>query len=196
MKKTKTTKKSRRNKAKQDKKVFDEPQELKKAPHTYVIHRGLSCKKLKKKNHKISNNKFLLPGPFMLTLSRDMRKMMEPFTASSLQEKKSNKIKDFVSLSGIFHVSHMVLFTRSEKSMSMKIARMPKGPTLSFRVQSFILAKDVLSSMKKQFVEEEAFKHPPLVVLNSFTGEGNHMKLMAHTFQNMFPSINLTTVRN
>jgi ribosome biogenesis protein SSF1/2 len=130
----------------------------------------------------------------MLTLSRDFRKMMEPFTASALQEKKSNKIKDFVSLSGIFHVSHMTLFTRSEKSMSLKIARLPKGPTLSFRVHSFILSKDVLSSLKKQIVEEGAFKHPPLVILNSFTGEGNHMKLMAHTFQNMFPPLNLTTV--
>lgn len=120
---------------------------------------------------------------------------MEPFTASHLQEKKTNKIKDFVSLSGIFHVSHMCLFTRSEKSMSMKTARMPQGPTLTFRVHSFILAKDVLSSLKKQIVEETAFKHPPLVILNSFSGEGNHMKLMAQTFQNMFPPLNLTTIK-
>lgn len=32
------------------------------------------------------------------------------------------------------------------------------------------------------------------VILNNFTGEGNHMKLMASTFQNMFPTINLATV--
>lgn len=120
---------------------------------------------------------------------------MEPFTASHLQEKKTNKIKDFVSLSGVFHVSHMCLFTRSAKSMSLKIARMPQGPTLTFRVHSFILAKDVLSSLKKQIVEESAFKHPPLVILNSFSGEGNHMKLMAQTFQNMFPPLNLTTIK-
>lgn len=155
---------------------FDEPLELKKAPHTFVIHRGLSC-------------------PYMMTLSRDFRKLMEPFTASHLQEKKSNKIKDFVSLSGIFHVSHMCLFTRADKSMTMKVARMPQGPTLTFRVHSFILAKDVLTSLKKQFVEETAFKHAPLVILNSFSGEGNHMKLMAQTFQNMFPPLNLTTVK-
>lgn len=30
--------------------------------------------------------------------------------------------------------------------------------------------------------------------MNNFTGEGNHMKLMANTFQNMFPTINLATV--
>lgn len=134
-------------------------------------------------------------GPFMMTLSRDFRKMMEPFTASQLQERKSNKIKDFVSLSGIFHVSHMCLFTRSEKSISMKISRMPQGPTLTFKVHSFILAKDVLSSLKKQYVEESSFQHPPLVILNSFSGEGNHMKLMANTFQNMFPALNLTTIK-
>lgn len=150
--------------------------ELKRAPHTFVIHRGLSC-------------------PYMLTLSRDLRKLMEPFTATHLQEKKTNKIKDFVSLSGIFHVSHMCLFTRSEKSMSLKIARMPQGPTLSFKVHSFILTKDVLSSLKKQFVEETSFQHAPLVILNSFSGEGNHMKLMAQTFQNMFPPLNLTTLK-
>jgi ribosome biogenesis protein SSF1/2 len=131
----------------------------------------------------------------MMTLSRDFRKMMEPFTASQLQEKKSNKIKDFVSLSGIFHVSHMCLFTRSEKSISMKVSRMPQGPTLSFKVHSFILAKDVISSLKKQWVEEGSFQQPPLVILNSFSGEGNHMKLMANTFQNMFPPLNLTTIK-
>lgn len=131
----------------------------------------------------------------MMTLSRDFRKMMEPFTASQLQERKSNKIKDFVSLSGIFHVSHMCLFTRSEKTMTMKVSRMPQGPTLTFKVHSFILAKDVISSLKKQWVEEGSFQHPPLVILNSFSGEGNHMKLMANTFQNMFPPLNLTTMK-
>lgn len=131
----------------------------------------------------------------MLTLSRDFRKMMEPFTASQLQERKSNKIKDFVSLSGIFHVSHMCLFTRSEKAMSMKVARMPQGPTLTFKVHSFILSKDVVSSLKKQWVEEGSFQQPPLVILNSFSGDGNHMKLMANTFQNMFPALNLTTMK-
>ncbi|CRK88227.1 CLUMA_CG002008, isoform A [Clunio marinus] len=168
--------KTKKNKQRGNNKIVDEPIELKNAPHTFVIHRGLSC-------------------PFMLTLSRDFRKMMEPFTATHLQERKSNKIKDFVSLCGIFHVSHMCLFTRSEKSISMKVSRLPQGPTLSFKVHSFILAKDVLSSLKKQYVEEGLFKQAPLVILNSFSGEGNHMKLMANTFQNMFPPLNLTTLK-
>lgn len=72
---------------------------------------------------------------------------------------------------------------------------MPQGPTLSFRVHSFILAKDVVSSLKKQFVEESSFQHAPLVILNNFTDEGNHTKLMAQTFQNMFPPLNITTIK-
>lgn len=30
--------------------------------------------------------------------------------------------------------------------------------------------------------------------MNNFSGEGKHLKLMATTFQNMFPTINLATV--
>lgn len=64
-----------------------------------------------------------------------------------------------------------------------------------FKVHSYSLARDVISMLKKQLVIEEAFKHSPLVVLNNFTGEGTHLKLMATTFQNMFPTINLTNVK-
>lgn len=88
----------------------------------------------------------------------------------------------------------MCIFTRTELGMYMKIAKLPRGPTLTFKVHSFTLAKDVVSSLKKQFVFDEVFKHSPLIVLNSFSGEGMHMKLMATTFQNMFPTINLTNV--
>lgn len=52
-----------------------------------------------------------------------------------------------------------------------------------------------MAATKKQFHEEEAFQHPPLVIMNSFAGEGKHIKLMAATFQNMFPTINLTNVQ-
>lgn len=72
--------------------------------------------------------------------------------------------------------------------------RLPRGPTLTFRIHNFSLAKDVVSSLKKQVVIEEAFKTSPLLVLNSFSGEGMQMKMMASMFQNMFPTINLTSI--
>ncbi|XP_065095739.1 protein Peter pan [Ochlerotatus camptorhynchus] len=171
-------KKGRRNKSKVkvDTPVFEESTAVKNAPHTYVIHRGERCSSV-------------------VSLSRDFRRMMEPFTASALRERRVNKIKDFVHLSGFFHVSHMCLFSLSPQTLSLKIIRMPKGPTLTFRVTQYTLAKDVISMSKKQFVDEESFHTPPLVILNSFSGEGKHLKLMASTFQNMFPAINLSTVK-
>lgn len=78
--------------------------------------------------------------------------------------------------------------------MYLKIIRFPRGPTLTFKIHNFSLAKDVVSSLKKQAVVDEAFKTSPLLVLNSFSGEGMQMKMMASMFQNMFPTINLTSV--
>lgn len=146
------------------------------APHSFVLHRGLPC-------------------PYIVALTLDYRRMMEPYTASALRERRSNKIKDFVSLSGVFHVSHMCIFNKSQQQLSYKVARLPRGPTLTFRVHQFTLAKDVIASVRKQYVDEEAFKHAPLIILNNFAGEGKHLKLMATTFQNMYPTINLATVQ-
>ncbi|XP_005180404.1 protein Peter pan [Musca domestica] len=152
-----------------------EPSELAEAPHSFIIHRGLSC-------------------PFITDLTLDFRRIMEPFTASELKEKKINRIKDFVAVSSFFHVSHMGIFNKAATQLSFKVARLPRGPTLTFKVHQFTLARDVISQNKKQFIDEGMFKHSPLVVMNNFTGDGKHLKLMAHTFQNMFPAINLAEV--
>ncbi|XP_012285646.1 protein Peter pan [Orussus abietinus] len=153
----------------------NEKEDLINAPHSFVIHRGL-------------------PGGHIVELTKDFRKVMEPFTAVSLKARRRNTIKDFVSVSGVLHVSHMCIFTRTELGMYLKLCRVPRGPTLSFKITSFSLARDVVSALKKQLVSEEAFKSSPLIILNNFSGEGMQMKLMASMFQNMFPTINLTKV--
>ncbi|KAH1029042.1 protein Peter pan [Dendroctonus ponderosae] len=158
-----------------NKNVYTEPDEVVNAPHSFVIHKGL-------------------PGGSTLELTKDFRKVMEPFTASSLKERKKNTIKDFVAVAGVLHVSHLSIFSRTELGMYLKITRLPRGPTLTFKIHNFTLARDVVSSLRKQMVVEEAFKHSPLVILNSFSGEGLQMKMMASMFQNMFPTINLTNV--
>ncbi|XP_011881559.1 PREDICTED: protein Peter pan [Vollenhovia emeryi] len=152
-----------------------EREELVNAPHSFVLHRGL-------------------PGEHIVEITKDFRKVMEPFTASSLKARKKNTIKDFVSIASVLHVSHMCMFTKTELGMYLKICKLPRGPTLTFKIHSFSLARDVVSMLKKQLVYEEAFKTSPLLVLNNFSGEGMHLKLIASTFQNMFPTINLTTV--
>ncbi|XP_029166344.1 protein Peter pan [Nylanderia fulva] len=152
-----------------------EKEELVRAPHSFVFHRGL-------------------PGEHIVELTKDFRRVMEPFTASSLKIRKKNTIKDFVSVASVLHVSHICMFTKTELGMYLKLCRLPRGPTLSFKIHSFSLARDVISKLKKQMVYEEAFKNAPLVILNNFSGEGMQLKLIASTFQNMFPTINLTTI--
>ncbi|XP_063976507.1 protein Peter pan [Diachasmimorpha longicaudata] len=152
-----------------------EPEATVRAPHSFIIHRGL-------------------PGEHIVELTKDFRKIMEPFTASALKERKKNSIKDFASIAGLLHVSHLCIFSRTEIGMYLKMCRFPRGPTLHFKVLNFSLARDIISTAKKQLVFDEIFKHSPLVILNNFSGEGLQMKLMASMFQNMFPTINLRTV--
>lgn len=81
-----------------------EKEELVRAPHSFVFHRGL-------------------PGDHIIELTKDFRRVMEPFTASSLKIRKKNTIKDFVSIAGIFHISHICIFTKTELGMYLKLCR-------------------------------------------------------------------------
>lgn len=154
----------------------DPEEEYKKAPHTFVFNRG-----------KIGKN--------VNDLLRDVRRVWEPFTASTLKARKKNVLKDFVSIAGVLHVSHFVIFTKTEETVNMRVCRLPRGPTLTFQVESYSLAKDVVSALKRPNMEARQFKHHPLLVMNGFSGEGLHFKLMATMFQNMFPSINVNKVK-
>ncbi|XP_050438608.1 protein Peter pan [Adelges cooleyi] len=155
--------------------VYQEPEDLKRAPHSFVIHRGQI-------------------GKSLLQLVKDFRKVMEPFTAASLQVYKKNTIKDFVSLAGPLHVSHLAVFTSSDTGVNFRVARLPQGPTLTFKLHNYALSKDIVSSLRKQMVNPKLFSHAPLIVMNNFTGEGLHINLMSTMFQNMFPTINVTKV--
>lgn len=153
----------------------EEPEELKNAPHSFVFHRGNV-------------------GENIIALTQDFRRVMQPFTASSLKVKKTNKMKDFLAVSGLLHVSHICVFTSTNVGTYLRIGRLPRGPTLCFKVLNYSLARDVVSNLKKQLVFQEQFQHPPLIILNNFSGEELSLQLMTSMFQNMFPSLNLTKV--
>lgn len=92
------------------------------------------------------------------------------------------------------HVSHLCVFTSSDTGVNFRVARLPQGPTMTFKLHSYALSKDVVSSLRKQMVNPKLFSHAPLIIMNNFTGEGLHINLMATMFQNMFPTINVTKV--
>ncbi|TRY74758.1 hypothetical protein TCAL_00734 [Tigriopus californicus] len=145
-------------------------------PHSFVIHRG-----------KV--------GKYVQELAKDFRRVMEPFTATNVKARPKNVIKDFVHVAGLLKVSHLCLFTKTELGPYMKIARFPRGPTLTFRILDYTLARDVRSSLKRQITYDKQFQNHALLIMNAFTGAGRDIELMSSMFQNMFPSINVTQVK-
>ena len=99
-----------------------------------------------------------------------------------------------MSVAGLLHVSHFVMFTKTDVGVYLRLCRLPRGPTLTFKVHNYCLSKDVISSLRKPNLEQIQYLNHPLLVMNNFSGAGNHVKLMATMFQNMFPSINVHKV--
>ena len=138
-------------------------------------------------------------------LVNDFRKVMEPFTARDLKVTRKNNLKDFISIAGPLHVSHLLMFSQTERGDYLKIARLPRGPTIHFKLLEFSLTNDVLSSLKKKHTHQKQFLHQPLLILNGFSttktdsdepNKGDfHQKLLTTSLQNMFPSINITKVK-
>lgn len=129
------------------------------------------------------------------TLVQDTRKVMEPNTATRLRERNSNKLKDFISMAGPIGVTHLLIFGQTDAGTNLRIIRAPRGPTLTFRVNKYALAKDVQASSRRPTPPGSEFVTPPLLVLNNFGGEERQIKLLVATFQNLFPPIQVQSMK-
>ena len=106
----------------------------------------------------------------------------------------------------------MLMFTRTQVGAYLKVSRFPRGPTMTFKIDKYTLARDVRSALKRQVTYDKQFLNHPLLILNGFTSNnseestngsqtdnikrmgGREIGLVASMFQNMFPSINVTSV--
>jgi len=153
-----------------------EPEEDK-IPHSMVIHMGSVGLRVKR-------------------LERDIRQVMLPYTAKDLQVKKQNVFKDFLTIAGPIGVSHIMSFTKSELSLNLRLLRLPQGPTLHFKVENYLLSREVLSAAKRPVHYQALFGTSPLVVMNGFNNsKKRHLELVQTTIENMFPTINVDTVQ-
>ncbi|EHN02101.1 Ssf1p [Saccharomyces cerevisiae x Saccharomyces kudriavzevii VIN7] len=135
-------------------------------------------------------------------LVKDFRQIMQPHTAIKLKERKSNKLKDFVVMCGPLGVTHLFMFTQSEKTgnVSLKIARTPQGPTVTFQVLDYSLGRDIKKFLKRpKSLNNDDVLNPPLLVLNGFSAakksgeydqDVNVEKVIVSMFQNIFPPLN------
>lgn len=144
-------------------------------------------------------------GPSVSQLVKDVRLMMEPGTAARLKERRSNRLRDYITMSGPLGVSHLMLFSRSESgNTNMRLAVTPRGPTLHFRVEKYSLCKDVKKALKHPKGGGKEYLTPPLLVMNNFTSPPSdeskpesknkvprHLESLTTTmFQSLFPPIN------
>ncbi|KAM3721070.1 Suppressor of SWI4 [Dirofilaria immitis] len=145
-------------------------------PHSIVIHRG-----------KV--------GQFVRSLEQDLRIIMEPFTASKLKVMKRNNLKDFIVNGTVLGVTHLLVLTRGENWITLRIMRSPQGPTLTFRVKEYTLARHIISASKRKMHFQRLFITAPLVVMSGFNSNcDRHLQLVQSIFQNMFPTVNVDTV--
>lgn len=79
---------------------------------------------------------------------------------------------------GPLSVTHLLLFSRSEAgNTNFRLSRTPKGPTLSFRVEKYSLAKDIQKSQKHPRQADDYQVAPLLVVNNMVTSDAEREKL-------------------
>lgn len=69
-------------------------------------------------------------------------------------------------MAGPLGVTHFFLFSRSNSgNVHLRFALHPRGPTLQFRVEDYVLAKDIQHVQKRSRAGwKEAFESPPLLV--------------------------------
>ncbi|XP_060074843.1 suppressor of SWI4 1 homolog [Ylistrum balloti] len=168
-------KKSKRQKAMRQKQLQYQEDSYAKAPHSFVFNRGHV-------------------GKNILHLIKDLRRVMEPFTARNLKARKKNALKDFVNVAGVLNVTHFLMFSKTEIATNLRVVRIPRGPTITFKIHKYCLCRDVISSLRKPNLEQKQFQYHPLLVMNNFSGDEMHTKLLSSMFQNMFPSINVNKV--
>ncbi|KAJ3057579.1 hypothetical protein HK097_000046 [Rhizophlyctis rosea] len=134
-------------------------------------------------------------GKSVSTLVTDLRKAMEPNTATNLRERKGNKLKDFVHVASQLSVTHLLVLSKTPSGINLRVGRIPRGPTLTFRISSYSLTRDVLALQTRPKSPGTEFKTAPLVVLNNFNSDERHIKLVATVFQNLFPPIQVQTMK-
>ena len=131
-----------------------------------------------------------------------MRLVMYPYTFINLKESSKNNIKDFLSLVDIYGLSHMMMFTNTEKHSYLHLAKMPKGPTATFILEQYCLSSDIFSHAEKyKRPLTKNFGHIPLLIMNGFNSTKipeeyeAPMKIISMLFQSFFPPLSIGNVQ-
>ncbi|XP_040947148.1 peter Pan-like protein [Gossypium hirsutum] len=108
----------------------------------------------------------------------DLRKLMLPYTALKLKEKKRNNLKDFLNVAGPMGVTHSSFYLKSKLRLSLGLQR-PLKALLSITPS----------------LPAGSFQESPLIVLSGFAAADEQLRLTTMVFKNIFPDIDINTVK-
>jgi len=148
-------------------------------------------------------------GKLITKLVTELRTTMYPYTAINLKESKANTIKDYLSIKDVYGLSHMMMLTNTEKASYLRLAKMPRGPTVTFKLEKYCLSSDIfeylstLQDGKRRIFKPltKSFNHVPLVIMNGFNNkyipedQKESVNIAAMLIQSFFPPINLNEIQ-
>lgn len=153
--------------------------ELAKQPRSLVVRRGK------------------VPAP-LRDLVTDIRTMLLPATAERLRERRRNTLRDYTAVAPTLGLSHLWLVSATEAGSYLKIAGVPAGPTATFRIDAYSLAKDVRGFQRRPVSLSPAdVRSPPLLVLNNWgaaAAADKKVALVAELFRHTVPPLDVRTV--
>ena len=93
-------------------------------------------------------------------------------------------------------MSFFLILSATDKHCYLRLVRSPRGPTLTFRVNSYSLASDVSASARKPYSPADSvWLTAPMLVLSNFDKTKQHEALSATMLQNLFPTLNVATAK-
>ena len=73
-----------------------------------------------------------------------------------------------MDVAGALQVSFFLILSATEKHCHLRLVRSPRGPTLTFRVNSYSLASDVSATARKPYSPSDSvWQTAPMLVLSN-----------------------------
>uniref|UniRef100_A0A7S0XM90 Brix domain-containing protein n=1 Tax=Chrysocystis fragilis TaxID=1411660 RepID=A0A7S0XM90_9STRA len=129
-----------------------------------------------------------------MELVLDLRRVMAPNTTERLRSSASTSLKELLQAAGVLKLSHLVTVSETAQSVHLRVARLPSGPTLTFRVDSYTLSRHVRDEQQRP-PAITSLKTPLLVANNFSRASEARTKLVRATLEAMFPALDVTTVK-
>jgi ribosome biogenesis protein SSF1/2 len=72
-------------------------------------------------------------------------------------------LKDFLSVSGQLGISHFLILSSTDFGTYLRAVKVPQGPTLTFRLHSYALMRDIAARQLRPEGDGVLYQVPPLV---------------------------------